>query len=64
MMCYCHKECQTTWVRFEVGKYYEHLGGREMKNGEKIVGFGKLERWKEFFLEPQEDRDRKLKELI
>lgn len=66
MMCYCHTSYLTEVgeVKFEAGKYYKHLGAREMQNGEKIVGFGKLERWKNFFLEPDEDRERKLKELI
>lgn len=65
-MCYCHTSYITEdgWVRFEAGKYYQHLGGREMKSGEKIVGFGKLKNWTKYFLEPVEDRQRKLKELI
>ena len=66
MMCYCHKDYKATdgFITFEAGKYYEHLGAREMRSGEKIVAFGKLDNWKVYFLEPQEDRERKLKELI
>lgn len=66
MMCYCHTSCvsEDGWISFESGKYYQHLGAREMKNGQKIVAFGKLENWKKYFLEPVEDRERKIKELI
>ncbi len=66
MMCYCHTSYITEdgWAKFEAGKYYEHLGAREMKDGYRIVCFGKLESWKNYFLEPHEDRERKLKELI
>jgi hypothetical protein len=63
-MCYCHTSYITDWIKFESGKYYQHLGAREMKSGEKIMGFGKLENWTKYFLEPVEDRQRKLKELI
>jgi hypothetical protein len=58
------EETINDYLYFKAGNYYEHLGAREMKNENgKIVGFGKLENWKKYFLEPHEDRDRKLKLL-
>ena len=77
MMCLCTKtyyDRNTFEVVFQKGKYYKHLGAREMlsgcevpngtnKHGYMIVGFGKLDSWKLYFEEPSETRDRKLTEL-
>lgn len=67
MMCLCvntYYDRNTFEVVFQKGKYYKHLGAREMLGeNNKIVAFGKLDNWKEYFEEPQETRDRKLTEL-
>lgn len=67
MMCLCVKtyyDMREISIIFYKGRRYKHLGAREMLGeNNKIVAFGKLDNWKEYFEEPQETRDRKLTEL-
>lgn len=67
MMCLCiktHYNMRDFSITFYKGRHYKHLGAREMLGeNNKIVAFGKLDNWKEYFEEPQETRDRKLTEL-
>ena len=58
-------ETNNSCIVFKSGNYYEHIGSREMKNERgQITSFGTLVNWKKYFLEPHEDRDRKLKLLL
>ena len=67
MKCLCiqtYFDRNTFAVVFQRDKYYQHLGVCEMLGeNNQIVGFGKLENWKEYFEEPSDTRERKLNEL-
>lgn len=67
MKCLCIKtyyDMRDITIIFYKGRHYNHLGAREMLGeGNMIVGFGKLDNWKEYFEEPSDTRERKLTEL-
>ena len=49
---------------FYSGSYYKHKGFNEMTDGSYIVSFGSLNNLSKYFLTPEEDRDRKIKEIL
>ena len=66
MKCYCYNDYYHNGYHFFIkGEYYNHIGAREMATQSGItVGFGTLRNWKLYFLEPVEDRDRKINAIL
>jgi hypothetical protein len=65
--CYCHTTYfyrESTIPLFIKGSYYKHVGNHDMTDGKIIIGFGKLKSWSEYFLLPEEDRERKINEIL
>lgn len=66
-MCLCKKTYYnkvTFTIIFHSGKYYKHLGDREMLGeNDKIIRFGRLDSWMDYFEDPMVTRDRKLGEI-
>lgn len=59
-MLYCYKSySKNANIMFYSGK-----GFNEMTDGSYIVSFGSLNNLSKYFLTPEEDRDRKIKEIL
>ena len=67
MYLYCHTTYfyrESNITLFIKGNYYRHLGNQYMTDDKLIMGFGKLLNLRRYFLLPEEDRERKINDIL